>query len=1205
VRALHRLMSHWSAMALEDTFDPFEALGLERDASTRTIKAKYHNLALKYHPNRNQGSDESKGALAEHFHNVHSAWGLLADADKRRRCIELLQLSDLQEAVYTSVADLLYADEHPEQQTEHKSPPPDGHISSDADDDDLPRIAGIKRRATFEHPTKRSTGGLDDIEEGRESSDQDARGSRRGRSRIAELRKKHESSKNEEESSDNNNNAAERRRRFDRLRRKEYDAFNDYKDAMVAKFEAELEAQRCKEQFEQARWRRAYYERAPKDNAQRVRLLRLFNTAAKALTTHHQPIRRRISTKSSIRFANPTTPTAGEAQKPNGLLGLPSRIKSVHQRGFSSDVTGDQTSSEEENSSDKNTSPHRSPRAASPRPGRGRHRRWDSVPSATPLPLLATRSLPNGNHDPISPITGPLKVFVRTPTNLAEMSSFAVTSYDADSASASSRGTSPQLGELKKNDSGRFVVVHTKGAANMFVVDDDRARSRSPSADRRSISGTTVVSQTSSADVCQFQVKQIGKMQHQHIRKEHVHLLTYEEKQWMLGIDPDADMDPETLLTRLARLDPLVADGFMVKPDIKAKFNFRLIYSHRELVKHQHQTFIALSYRRKLHVEKSHSHFTLPLEAEMFQAVWDERGSDTEGVWIDQICIDGESEEEKTISMSAMDMVYRSARLVVVALDDVELAAHEGGILENHMAEYDRQVHVKANKRFRQRQTPYLESHEDLYTVVRKIMKSSWFQRAWCRHEMRLAREHIFLVPCRIPGSWSGKSVLRFTGTCLTHFLALATEVPFEPSVESAKAALYAFFRDRSKLAAHENHLRSHHGNFTTVVAEVFAMQAGGDPKIPEAQREADARKDKISIILNTMECGLALSPKLRDPKFGLPVHECNYMMLLLALAARDPGALTSLGRPLRQLPYGLASSWLSAPTNVDSGLNNYRTLNRLPENCRISTGQQNGEHFVNLTLKFVDPGDALLPAQSPDMVELAEYFVHVCQNRKIGRNRQRYLIKDKSLDLVFGSMHEIYVQTLVCVFECGPVWMSDVCERYGVGRWKHDLESAYWLMIALKNTLGKWPERAWTNQAAGFIMDFVNFLVVRGLPHRGATSEMSDMSTWRPVWVPTSNDGKIVTFAPRESDVRVAVPVALFDTDYVHLARLWVLKPRGPDNEWTILGKSVLFSDDASMEVLDGDNGMIRQGQKVFGRSARMSLSNVATAALRMRNLA
>ena len=525
--------------------------------------------------------------------------------------------------------------------------------------------------------------------------------------------------------------------------------------------------------------------------------------------------------------------------------------------------------------------------------------------------------------------------------------------------------------------------------------------------------------------------------------------------------------------------------------------------------------------------------------------------------------------------------------MVVVALDDIQLEAHEAGILESHMTEFERQVHVPTNKRFRRKQPPYLDSHEDLFLVIRKLMRSSWFRRAWCRHEMRLAREHIFLVPCHTLRS--GKSVLRFTDKCLTHFLGLATEVPFEAAIEAVKPALYAFFRDRSKLPVHEHHQHLHHGNFTTVVAEVFAMEAGGDPRIPEEQRAADARKDKISIILNTMECGLALKPQVRDQRITLPTHECYYMLLLLALAARDPGALGSVGHPLRPLPYNLSSSWLFEPTNVDSGLNNYRTLNRLPASSHVTAHYRKGEHFAQLALKFLATRRALHPMQSPDTVTLAQKFMNVCDQRKLGRNRNRYLIDNQGANHLFGSMREVYIETLVCVFECGPDWMRDVCQRYGVSRWKYDGQSALELLIAFKNTNGRWPEGAWSNQATGFIINFVNFLIIRGMPQRQITGP----EKWRPVWVPTAAGGKVLTFAP-PGDLRVAVPEALLDSDYVHLARLWVLQPRGerdeePEphyNEWTMLGKSVLFSDDMSNEMLETGNGMIRRAQKVFGRS-------------------
>src|ERR1700761_2547901 len=105
-------------MALEVPFDPYEALGLERDVAPKSIKSRYYELARRYHPNRNQGTDESKAALSEHFQNVHQAWQQLCKADRRRRCIEFLEVFDLQEIILAGVADLVCSEE-----PEHKADP--------------------------------------------------------------------------------------------------------------------------------------------------------------------------------------------------------------------------------------------------------------------------------------------------------------------------------------------------------------------------------------------------------------------------------------------------------------------------------------------------------------------------------------------------------------------------------------------------------------------------------------------------------------------------------------------------------------------------------------------------------------------------------------------------------------------------------------------------------------------------------------------------------------------------------------------------------------------------------------------------------------------------------------------------------------------------------------------------------------------------
>jgi molecular chaperone DnaJ len=61
--------------------DYYDVLGVARDASEEEIKKAYRKLAMKYHPDRNQG-DKSKQA-EEKFKEVKEAYEILTDANKR------------------------------------------------------------------------------------------------------------------------------------------------------------------------------------------------------------------------------------------------------------------------------------------------------------------------------------------------------------------------------------------------------------------------------------------------------------------------------------------------------------------------------------------------------------------------------------------------------------------------------------------------------------------------------------------------------------------------------------------------------------------------------------------------------------------------------------------------------------------------------------------------------------------------------------------------------------------------------------------------------------------------------------------------------------------------------------------------------------------------------------------------------------------
>lgn len=61
--------------------DYYEILGVPRNASEQEIKSAYRKQALRYHPDRNPGDK----AAEERFKEAAEAYGVLGDADKRRR----------------------------------------------------------------------------------------------------------------------------------------------------------------------------------------------------------------------------------------------------------------------------------------------------------------------------------------------------------------------------------------------------------------------------------------------------------------------------------------------------------------------------------------------------------------------------------------------------------------------------------------------------------------------------------------------------------------------------------------------------------------------------------------------------------------------------------------------------------------------------------------------------------------------------------------------------------------------------------------------------------------------------------------------------------------------------------------------------------------------------------------------------------------
>ena len=64
---------------MADKRDYYEVLGVSKSADEAELKKAYRRLAMKYHPDRNEGNDE-----AEHkFKEAKEAYDILSDSQKR------------------------------------------------------------------------------------------------------------------------------------------------------------------------------------------------------------------------------------------------------------------------------------------------------------------------------------------------------------------------------------------------------------------------------------------------------------------------------------------------------------------------------------------------------------------------------------------------------------------------------------------------------------------------------------------------------------------------------------------------------------------------------------------------------------------------------------------------------------------------------------------------------------------------------------------------------------------------------------------------------------------------------------------------------------------------------------------------------------------------------------------------------------------
>jgi Heterokaryon incompatibility protein (HET) len=540
-----------------------------------------------------------------------------------------------------------------------------------------------------------------------------------------------------------------------------------------------------------------------------------------------------------------------------------------------------------------------------------------------------------------------------------------------------------------------------------------------------------------------------------------------------------------------------------------------------------------------------------PISWTMLNALLDMRLSQDEGIWIDACCIDQSNDEEKMQAIGAMDVIYKSARLVIVILEDVYLPTADADIIQNMLDKWHGQkwYEIEITK----------ESVPNMSRAVPRLLSSRWFTRAWCSHEFQLGAASVFLIPTE--GGLGGYYQLDIT--IISHLHGMYPRSHLYPEVF--------------------NHFPFY--GFETLIRATWYRNTKWSRRSPMAQfngiidLNSSFETDKIGIGMNV--AGLQLY--FTGPKKS--VHECRWILAMLALSAGDLSALCGTGSAIQT----------SAETNVPSWL---RWNNRF-------------EDFVACLSDFAIPETSHILSISPecinlDLLVLEHYSIRTPSTNSvlIATTFLDRLSKD-ILDQLQVPAGRRQVEILACSLDCGLAWLvksmtfsQDIAKQmeWYIESFKFD----FWPLVA-SLLIDAYPSEEitisnFTNEQKRLVSQCLYFNL-RVLKNPGSGSDYgsgifgtpSDNLEEHCMWLDWGTAcGKALTFIAAGRafvpEYRLAVPAALGGPPCSTMDRLWLLKPRGSNanSEWNIVEKIRLVTVMPLEE--DGENVVLRTGQTIRG---------------------
>ena len=619
------------------------------------------------------------------------------------------------------------------------------------------------------------------------------------------------------------------------------------------------------------------------------------------------------------------------------------------------------------------------------------------------------------------------------------------------------------------------------------------------------------------------------------------------------------------VLKSLTDIDPTLRDALGSKADALRDPPFRLYVpsptSTTDLIT---SSYVALSYCWKTGVNSvgQNMHPYLPLTRELGHALLAERLSMREGIWVDQLCIAQDDPAEKAIAVATMDITYKSARLVVIAIEDVTLEENEAKVLLDISHQYD----TLGAEFWRQ---IYAKPPEPLFmSTFWKLFSARWFTRAWCGHEYRVSGNRVLLLAVRRSGC-NSICVLRISAVFLVFLSHLEAGYcsRYDQITYSSQKHEYRTYRARfcKSLFPHsidaDDSDTGRIASFMNAYLDVFSM-------------DSLYVTDRLAIVLNVMNSGLYVKDGVERTR-----NECCRILSLVALVCKDPTVLTSRGPylPLDERKAQIVVSWLQQPLlgDISEAIEEdgygcgFRCLDQVP----LADARE-----IDMDFYFLGTGkDGHYP--SDIYLRQAEEFI------------EESIRREDSIWLLGGDHHpeseeagricSHFARVMACVIECGKKWVVNTDIVFNLPQRTVLLEQGLDTFFYKRNPSIGFGELMQSNSDELDTMhSFWNELCGVWLT--------DDKPGYLPTWFTLSDaeEDKVLMMCPREQHFQLVLPVLLQDDDYVLLNRFYFLDEVADEEDcWVAFAKTLGFGRPSIADERCRLRAQLRRGQRLRGR--------------------